>query len=178
MSQVEVVIADVLLIPLRVNGDERGVLVELYGSHWPGAPTLHQFNWVRCAAGTLRGVHVHSTHIDWLTVIDGEILVGLYDCRPDSPTFGLGQFVTLKAREPRALMIPEGVAHGFCSQQAGTFVYGLSNRWSMAGEKTIQWNDPALGLDWPLKDPLLSERDKNGRPLSVVLAEISDAVDA
>jgi len=159
MSQESNEIGGVLLVELAPHRDARGTLVELHRATWPGVPAVQQWNLVQSEGNVLRGVHVHNGHADFLTVLAGEMLVGLHDARVGSRTFGSARFVRLTALVPRAICIPPGVAHGFYTDAPCTYLYGLSAGWELAGEFGCRWSDPALGLDWPCRLPILSARD-------------------
>lgn len=162
----------VLRYDLDPHADERGILTELYRSDWSGAPSVLQVNWVRSSPNVLRGVHVHE-HSDWLIVISGRMNVGLFDARSASATFGLAAMVLLDAAVPVALRIPSGVAHGFYTAHAASFIYGLTARWEHDRTMVIRWDDPGLGLRWPCEKPIVSERDAVGLPLREVLEELA-----
>src|SRR5262249_4911308 len=105
--------AGVAIVPLTPHADGRGTFTELYRGSWEtGVPPV-QWNAVHSSANVLRGVHVHRRHADYLTVVSGRATVGLHDLRPGSPTNGEGRIVELAAATPSALVIPQGVAHGF-----------------------------------------------------------------
>src|SRR5438034_2304054 len=145
---------------------KRGVFTELYRSSWePGVEPV-QWNAVRSEANVLRGVHVHRRHTDYLTVVSGSATIGLHDLRPGSPTEGVGMTVRLKPGEPAALVIPVGVAHGFYFHEPSIHVYAVSHEFDPADELGCRWDDPALEIDWPCSDPVLSERDRNLGSLS------------
>ena len=118
-----------------------------------------QWNFVTSRPNTLRGVHVHPRHTDYLTVTDGELLIGLHDMRPWSATHGQSAFVTLSAAEPQAITIPPGVAHGFYAAATADHIYAVDCYWDPADELGCRWNDSQLGLDWPTDSPSLSPRD-------------------
>ncbi len=149
----------VVLRDLEVHADPRGGLAEIYRQEWGLGEPAVQWNLVRTAPASLRGVHVHPRHADYLIVVSGVLRLGLHDVRPGSATFGLSAMVELDGDEPRLACVPPGVAHGFYFPAAATYVYGLSRGWSMAEELGCRWDDPELGFDWGASDPLLSERD-------------------
>lgn len=159
------------LRPLATHADDRGALTEVFRRTWRPDFAALQWNLVHSRAGTLRGVHVHRHHDDYLTVISGETLVGLRDLRRHSPTRGQGTLVTLTAASPAALFIPPGVAHGFLHVSASIHLYAVSRFWDPTDELGCRWNDPQLNLPWPIEDPLLSERDRVAQTLGALLAE-------
>lgn len=151
---------------LTPHRDARGVFTELHRSSWPGVPALAQWNAVRSEAGVLRGMHVHVRHTDYLTLALGHAVIGLHDIRPESPTFGAGASLALDAQEPAAIVIPAGVAHGFCFTEVSLHVYAMTHEWSPADDLGCRFDDPELGLEWPVPSPLLSERDERLGSLS------------
>jgi dTDP-4-dehydrorhamnose 3,5-epimerase len=140
----------------------------------PGVVPI-QWNFVRTHANTLRGVHVHPRHADYLCVLEGEMLLGLHDMRPASPTYRASCFVTLKGAEPSAIEIAPGVAHGFYFADAAEFTYAVDSYWDPADELGCRWNDPALGLAWPTRQPLLSPRDVAAGGYAALTAELAKA---
>jgi len=148
-----------LLNGLTSRPDSGGREVQLHHRNWGIGPTPVQWNLVQSAPNTLRGVHVHVEHWDYLHVALGEMLLGLHDMRPWSPTRGLSALVTLSGDAPAAIVIPPGVAHGFYFAGEAQYFYAVSAYWSPADELGCRWDDPALALAWPTADPVLSARD-------------------
>lgn len=155
--------------------DARGTLTELYRADWEHAPGIAQYNAVRSLARTLRGVHVHVDHADYLTLIEGEMFLGLYDIRAESETCGRGCLLHLRRPPIVAVVIPVGVAHGFYFPVDSTLVYGLSSPWAASDEFGCRFDDPALGLDWPDRDPILSMRDQTAGSAASMRAEFAAA---
>ena len=151
--------------PLKQNFDQRGCLSEFYRAEWFSHPPPVQWNLVTSQFNSLRGVHVHLSHIDFLSIIEGNMLLGLYDLRPHSPTFDSGIFLTLSDTQPETIMIPMGVAHGFYFPMTTTYMDGLTEYWDQDDDLGCLWNDPDLHLDWPTVSPILSDRDKNAPSL-------------
>ena len=152
----------VRVVPLTAHADDRGEFVEVFRDEWPLDLRPVQWNAVRSQAGVLRGVHVHVTHHDYLTVLAGTLVLGLHDLRPDSPTAGRSTLLTLEADNPSAVAIPPGVCHGFWFPEPSVHLYGVDRYWNVEDELGCRYDDPALGLDWPLDAaPLLSERDRS-----------------
>ena len=149
----------VILRNLIENDDDRGTLLELYRELWVPVDAFQQWNLVRSRTNVLRGVHVHPRHCDYLHVINGEMLLGLHDLRPEDPNARTTCFVTMKGEIPCAAFIPPGVCHGFWFPKPTTYVYGLSSGWSMNEELGCRYDDKSLGLDWPSEGPILSPRD-------------------
>jgi len=151
----------VQLRPLAMHADQRGVLAEVYRQEWGVGQTPVQWNTVRSRANVLRGVHVHPTHADYLVVVAGRMLLGLHDVRSDSPTRGLSALLELAADRLQTVYVPPGVAHGFYFPEPTIYFYALSHPWSIQDEVGCRWDDPALGLAWPARDPIVSERDRS-----------------
>jgi dTDP-4-dehydrorhamnose 3,5-epimerase len=119
--------------------------------------------------GVLRGLHYqHPTPQGKLvTVLRGEIMDVAVDVRVGSPAFGKFVAVTLSAANGRQLWIPEGFAHGFVVLSDEALVhYKVSQPYHPGGDRTIAWNDPAIGIQWPVSQPLMSAKDVDGRLLA------------
>jgi dTDP-4-dehydrorhamnose 3,5-epimerase len=168
---------DLELVALRTHRDARGDLTELYRDDWVAERPV-QWNLVNARPNTLRGVHVHVRHADYLVPVAGTFLVGLCDLRADSPTFMQTRMVELSSTAPALLKVPPGVAHGFYFARETVFTYGVTSYWDpVHDEMGCRWNDPALGMRWPADDPLLSERDATA-PSCANLLERLDALRA
>jgi len=152
-------------IPLKPFDDDRGRLFELSRRQWNVLPELRQWNYVTSRANTLRGVHVHLDHDDYVVVLQGCLNLGLHDIRPESPTAGVSLLATFDSGKPTAVVIPRGVLHGFCFVQETSYVYGLTAGWSSDDDLGCHWSDPALGIDWPVRSPILSTRDRHAGSL-------------
>lgn len=153
-------LAGVRIVSLTAHADDRGQFVEVFRDEWPLDLRPVQWNAVRSRAGVMRGVHVHGSHRDYLTVLAGTLVLGLHDLRPDSPSAGRSTMLTIEADAPTAVAIPPGVCHGFWFPVPSVHLYGVDRYWDVADELGCRYDDPALGLDWPLdRAPLLSERD-------------------
>ncbi|MCA9014085.1 MAG: dTDP-4-dehydrorhamnose 3,5-epimerase [Planctomycetaceae bacterium] len=162
-----------LVITSQVFADERGFFKETYQQQrYQEAgikETFVQDNFSRSSSGILRGLHfqVKRPQAKLVFVVQGEILDVCVDLRKSSPTFGKSFQIKLTAENHQQLFVPIGFAHGFyvLSPQAD-FMYKCSDYYSPADERTLLWNDPALGIDWPLTgEPILSEKDQRGVPL-------------
>jgi dTDP-4-dehydrorhamnose 3,5-epimerase len=165
----------VLLRPLVPHPDDRGVFTELFRDEWDVGVQPVQWNVVTSQSNVLRGVHVHPVHDDYLVVCSGRASVGLHDLRRGSPTHGAAGLVELDAREPRAITIPHGVAHGFWFHDPSTHIYAVSHVWSTADELGCRWDDPALGIAWPPGVPQLSPRDAGLPSLAAVVEQLDGA---
>jgi dTDP-4-dehydrorhamnose 3,5-epimerase len=165
---------DVLVIEPRVHRDDRGFFVETYhATRYREAGidvTFVQDNHSRSVRGTLRGLHWQTDphpQAKLVRVVDGEILDVAVDVREGSPTFGRWTAVTLSSENFRQLFVPVGFAHGFLvlSEQAD-IEYKCSDVYDPAAERGLMWNDPAIGIDWPINSPILSARDRAHPPLA------------
>jgi dTDP-4-dehydrorhamnose 3,5-epimerase len=152
--------AGVQVQPLRPHADARGVFTELFRAEWPTGISPVQWNAVHSEAGVLRGVHVHTRHSDYLTVVTGTMLLGLYDLRRDSPTSGVSAMLTLGEGSHHGVTLPPGVCHGFYFPVPAMTIYAVSHYWDQADELGCRFDDPELGLSWPTATPLLSDRDR------------------
>jgi dTDP-4-dehydrorhamnose 3,5-epimerase len=146
--------------------DGRGSLVELFREEWGTGVSPVQWNVTCSVPGTLRGVHVHIRHADYLMVVTGRAGIAFHDLRRSSPTRGMAGVVELKGETPRVMTIPVGVAHGFYFYEQTTMIYGVSEYWDPADELGCRWDDPDLGIPWPDKSPILSARDAAAPSLS------------
>ncbi len=163
---------DVALIALQTHSDARGDLTELFRDEWLADRPV-QWNLVQSRPNTLRGVHVHLRHFDYLVPIAGTMIVGLCDLRAQSRGFRTTHMIELAGTRRALLKIPPGIAHGFCFAQEMTFCYGVTSYWNPQDDELgCRWDDPDLGLRWPLTAPLLSERDASAQPLAELLDQL------
>lgn len=149
----------VSLRPLHEQNDGPVRMTQIYRREWPIEVAPVQWNLVNTAANTLRGVHVHAVHWDYLFVVSGAMLIGLHDMRPGSPTYRTSAQRRLQGESPCSIAIPPGVAHGFHFASATTYFYAVSHYWNPSDELGCRWDDPEIGLSWPTAEPLLSPRD-------------------
>ena len=163
-----------LIIEPKVFGDARGFFFESYQrDRYRDAGVDCEFvqdNYSRSCRGTLRGLHYQITTPQGklVQVTRGEVFDVAVDLRRSSPTFGRFVGVVLNETNHRQLYVPPGFAHGFCvtSEIAG-FAYKCTQFYNPADERTLLWNDPALGIIWPDLEPrILSAKDERGIPLS------------
>lgn len=146
--------------PLKPHADSRGVFTELFRGEWVTGIDPVQWNAVRSVAGVLRGVHVHAYHTDYLTVVAGAMLLGLYDLRRGSSTSGLSAMISLSEDQPSAVTVPVGVCHGFYFATPSVHVYAVSKYWDGTDELSCRFDAPELGLSWPEARPILSDQDR------------------
>ena len=157
----------VLLIEPKVFGDRRGYFMETFRNHEFAKAGITvdfvQDNLSFSQQGTLRGLHYQHPNDQGklIQVLIGEIVDVALDIRIGSPTFGQWVAETLSAENHRSLFIPSGFAHGFCvvSETAMSF-YKCSDYYAPEHEGGVLWNDPALGIPWPVEEPLLSDKDR------------------
>jgi dTDP-4-dehydrorhamnose 3,5-epimerase len=159
-------IPEVLVIEPDVHADGRGFFLETYHADryraYGIAGPFVQDNHSRSGQGTLRGLHLQTARPQGklVRVIEGEIYDVAVDVRRGSPTFGRYVAVSLSAENFRQCYVPPGFAHGFCVVTPTAQVeYKCTDIYDPASELGILWNDPALGIPWPVKEPLLSPRD-------------------
>lgn len=165
-------IPGVRVFPLTTHVDHRGTFTEVFRESWVGRPHFVQWNAVTSRAGTLRGVHAHRRHTDYLIVLSGRMWLGLADLRPDAASAGAKTMIGLDASTPQAVVIPHGVAHGFLFSRDTVHVYAVSEYHSEADELGCRWDDPALALPWPSAPEHLSERDQQLPDLAALRARL------
>ncbi len=176
MRATELPLPGVLLIEHRVFDDERGAFFESWNERDFAALGIGarfvQENVSRSRAFVLRGLHyqIRQTQGKLVRVLAGEIFDVVVDLRRSSPAFGRSCTVQLDAAGARSLWVPSGFAHGFLALAGETRVqYKVTDYWSREAERTLRWDDPALGVRWPLPagvEPLLSAKDRDGAPLA------------
>ena len=164
-------IADVLIIEPKVFGDSRGFLFESFNQRDFNAATGTDFSFVqdnhsRSEKGVLRGLHyqVGKPQGKLVRVVRGSVFDVAVDIRPASSTFGKWVGLELNEHDNRQLWVPPGLAHGFLVlSDSADFLYKTTNYYSPALERCVAWNDPDLGIEWPLVlPPKLSLKDISG----------------
>lgn len=163
------------IIEPQVFGDHRGFFMETWNAakFSEAGLDLHfvQDNHSRSKKGTLRGLHyqIQKPQGKLVRVTRGEVYDVAVDIRRSSPTFGKHVGVLLSEENKRCLWVPPGMAHGFLvvSEEAD-FQYKCTELYAPEHERTILWNDPEIGIDWPIADltPLLSDKDAAGTPFA------------
>lgn len=167
-----------LVIEPVVHGDARGFFYESFHAGKFAAAGLDlafvQTNVSRSAQGVLRGLHYQWPHSQGklVSVLEGEVYDVAVDIRRGSPTFGQWAAAVLSADNKRHFWVPEGFAHGFAvlSEQA-TFVYQCTALYDREADAGIRWNDAQIGVDWPIAQPSLSDKDQRAPFLSDVPPE-------
>lgn len=163
----------VLIVEPQVFADRRGFFLESYNQQRYAEHGIDvafvQDNHSRSARGTLRGLHYQAPpgQGKLVRVVAGEVFDVAVDIRRGSPTYGRWVGVTLSAENHRQLYVPTGFAHGFCVvSESADFLYKVTSYYAPAEERGIAWDDPALGIEWPVQDPILSDRDRHHPPLA------------
>jgi dTDP-4-dehydrorhamnose 3,5-epimerase len=166
---------EVKVIEPKVFGDARGYFYESFNAREftefvePGIEFV-QDNHSRSARGVLRGLHYQIEHAQGklVRVVEGEVFDVAVDVRKSSPNFGKWVGVNLSAENHRQLWVPPGFAHGFVVlSESAEFLYKTTDYWYQAHERSIVWNDPEIGIEWPIDfEPLLAAKDAAGKRLS------------
>ena len=169
-------LAGVKLVEPTVFGDSRGFFMESWNARSYAeagiAGPFVQDNHSRSARGVLRGLHYQLPNAQGklIRITAGAVFDVVVDLRRSSATFGQWEGFELSGDNKRQLWIPPGFAHGFLSLKDGTELqYKCTGYYSPPDEHSLIWNDPAIGIDWPLggTEPLLSAKDRVGVPLSI-----------
>ena len=169
-------ICGVQLRPLQTHDDDRGSVTEVFREGWCSEPYL-QWNYVRSGEGVLRGVHGHFRHSDYLVLLEGAALIGLRDMRRGSPSEGRVALVEMGGDRLQTLTIPPGVAHGFYFSRPSMLVYAVTHYWNTDDELGCRWDDPELGIPWPIQSARVSPRDTALPGFQVFLKEIQMRVE-
>jgi dTDP-4-dehydrorhamnose 3,5-epimerase len=174
MKVIETAIPDLLILEPKVFGDARGFFMESFNARrFQEATGLNvdfvQDNHSRSAKGVLRGLHyqIQQAQGKLVRVVRGSVFDVAVDLRRSSPTFGQWVGVTLSEENNRQFWIPPGFAHGFLvTSDSADFLYKTTDYYAPEHERSLAWNDPAVGVVWPLDGaPLLSAKDVAGKPL-------------
>jgi dTDP-4-dehydrorhamnose 3,5-epimerase len=179
MEFIPTAIPEVLIIEPDVHRDARGFFLETYQEEKYRAggvlPAFVQDNHSKSVKNTLRGLHAQLKHPQGklVRVVEGEVFDVAVDIRLDSPSFGCWTGVHLTAENFRQFYIPEGFAHGFCVlSEVAQFQYKCTDFYYPSDEITVLWSDPEIGIEWPVANPLLSEKDQTAPPLSEVREQL------
>ena len=166
------------LIEPAVHGDERGFFLESWNAASFARAGIDaafvQDNHSRSDRGVLRGLHFQHPHAQGklVRVVNGAVWDAVVDVRAGSPTFGRWVGTELSAANKRMLWVPPGFAHGFLTLADGTdFLYKCTDLYHPEAEHTLAWDDPTVGVDWPLADlePRLSAKDRDGQRLAQIV---------
>jgi dTDP-4-dehydrorhamnose 3,5-epimerase len=157
----------VVVVQPRAFGDERGWFLEGFRADRYAALGIPgpwvQDNVSRSARGVLRGLHFQHPNAQGklVQVLEGEVFDVAVDVRLGSPTFGRWTGATLSSRDHAQLWIPAGFAHGFVvTSEWAVFAYKCTDYYYPESERVVRWDDPAIGIEWPVNDPMLSPRDR------------------
>jgi len=168
MNVVETELPGVVVVEPRVFGDDRGFFLELfhrarYGDDVFGADLeVVQINRSHSVRGTLRGLHYQEPRAQGklVWVLEGTVRDVAVDIRRGSPSFGKHAVVDLTAGQHKQVWVPPGFAHGFVvMSDEADFMYACTEAYAPECEHSILWNDPDIGIDWGIEDPILSEKD-------------------
>ena len=172
MEFIQTAIPDVLILEPNVFGDDRGFFMETFRAdefaQKTGAKPFLQDNHSKSTQGILRGMHYQLTQTQGklVRVVAGAVFDVAVDMRASSSTFGQWVGVELSAENRRQLWVPEGFAHGFyVTTPSAEFVYKCTDYYHPESEVSVRWDDPAIGIEWPLVDgggPQLSAKDIDG----------------
>ena len=175
MKVTRLAIPEVVLLESNVFGDDRGFFYESFNQAQFEAAigkqvTFVQDNHSRSAKGVLRGLHyqIQQPQGKLVRVVQGTVFDVAVDIRRSSPTFGQYVAVELSAGNKRVLWVPEGFAHGFVVlSDTAEFLYKTTDYWAPEFERSIAWNDPAIGIQWPIQgQPSLSAKDQQAKALA------------
>ncbi len=168
----------VRLIEPRLFADPRGSFFESWNQATYAAAGIDfdcvQVNVSRSARGVLRGLHYQwpNPQGKLVSVLDGEVFDVAVDIRQGSPQFGRWTGAVLSAANRRQLWIPEGFAHGFVvTSESALFHYLCTSPYDRAADASLRWDDPALAIDWPLRQPELSDKDARAPLLADIAPE-------
>lgn len=168
-------IEGVKIIEPRIFGDDRGFFMESWNAEVFRREGMDlrfvQDNHSRSSRGVLRGLHYQQPGPQGklVRVVSGAVFDVAVDLRRSSPTFGKWVGVELSAKNKRMLYVPEGMAHGFlCLEDNTDFLYKCTSSYAPENEHSLLWNDPKIGIEWPLNDlePTLSAKDADGLTLA------------
>lgn len=171
-------IAGLLILEPQVFGDARGFFLETWNEQRYREAGLDmrfvQDNLSLSRRGTLRGLHFQNPHsqgkLVW--VIEGEVFDVAVDLRRSSPTFGRWHGLRLSSQNRLQFFVPPGFAHGFAVlSETALFTYKCTDFYSPKDEVTLRWDDPDVGVQWPVSNPVLSEKDRKGLALRELPAE-------
>lgn len=172
LKKIETDFPGVFVIEPAVYSDNRGYFLELWNrNHYHQLGLREEFvqdNLSFSKKGVLRGLHFQypDTQGKLVYVLEGEVFDVAVDIRKNSPTFGKYISVNLSGSNKRQLYIPPGFAHGFCVvSESAMFGYKCTQLFNPSAEKTLIWNDPEVGIEWPVEHPLLSTKDGAGLSL-------------
>ncbi|QQN33238.1 dTDP-4-dehydrorhamnose 3,5-epimerase [Rahnella aceris] len=173
MKVIDTKVSGLKIIQPKVFGDARGFFLETFEEKRYKEMLNIDLNFVqdnhsRSVKGVLRGLHFQKINPQGklVRVVRGEVFDVAVDIRQDSPTYGVWEGVILSEENKTQFWIPPGLAHGFVVlSDTADFEYKCTDYYNPAHEGCLLWNDPIIGIEWPLQNPLLSEKDKVGKLL-------------
>lgn len=152
----------VFIVEPTIHGDQRGLFIETYRREWfPNGREMIQGNRSNKQAGAIVGLHYHMHQADYWYAPVGTIRVVLHDLRVGGPTEHATMTLDISGENHIGVYIPPGVAHGFSALTDVVMTYLVDNYYNPADELGVAWNDPEIGADWGVVDPILSERDRS-----------------
>lgn len=176
MKVIETSLPGVVIVEPRVFGDERGFFLESWNRNAFAGHDLPvefvQDNHSRSSQGVLRGLHyqIQKPQGKLVRVTQGEVFDVAVDLRRSSPSFGKWTGVVLSAQNHRMFWVPPGFAHGFyVLSESADFQYKCTEYYAPEHERSLQWNDPAVGVEWPLvngQQPIVSDKDRDCPPMA------------
>lgn len=169
MKVIEAKLKGLKIVELDVHGDSRGFFIERYNKKLfeeHNLPTeFYQDNHSRSAPSVIRGMHYqyNPTQGKLVGVLNGTILDVVVDIRPESETYGHSYSIELSDMNGKLLWVPGGFAHGFCvlGDNPADVLYKVTAPYTPEFEGGIMWNDPEFGIEWPISNPIISNRDQN-----------------
>lgn len=176
MNIVKTALPEVLIMEPKVFGDDRGFFFESFNARQFEEATCLKRNFVqdnhsRSARNVLRGLHyqIQQPQGKLVRVVSGTVFDVAVDIRRSSPNFGKWVGVELSAENKRQLWVPEGFAHGFVVlSESAEFLYKTTDYYAPQFERSLRWDDPALGISWPIEGtPVLSKKDEDAPALAV-----------
>jgi dTDP-4-dehydrorhamnose 3,5-epimerase len=181
MKAIQTKFDGVLLLEPEVYRDERGHFMEVWrrdryrelGIEERFVQDNVSFSW----KGVLRGLHFQHPEAQGklVTCLHGEVYDVIVDIRENSATYGEWLGCRLSLASGRQLYIPPGFAHGFVvTSDSASFLYKCTRFYNPAGQFSLRWNDPAIGVEWPVKDPVISDKDRE----APFLAELKKKINA
>lgn len=154
-------IAGLWVVEPTIHGDQRGLFIETYRREWfPNGREMLQGNRANRQQGALVGLHYHLHQADYWYVPFGTARVVLHDLREGGPTDGATVELDLSGENHMGVFIPPGVAHGFAALTDVVITYLVDGYYNAADELGVKWDDPTIGADWGITDPILSGRDQ------------------
>lgn len=173
MDVIETKLPGVVIVEPKVFGDERGFFMETWNeARYREAGLPYEFvqdNLSFSQHGVLRGLHFQNPNQQGklVYVLQGEVFDVAVDIRAGSPNFGEWTGTMLSAENKRQFYVPEGFAHGFVvTGDSALFAYKCTDRYNGDAEGSVLWNDPEIGIEWPIEEPTLSGKDANAPLLS------------